>query len=63
MGGHVFFEYMSFRMTSITGTIVLREVMLCRRTCLAEVHVFRMTYPQDDVSYWNACYTGGQVFL
>ena len=43
--------------------------MLCKRTCiigrtcLAGVHVFRVEYLSGDVSYWNACSTGGQVLL
>ena len=35
MGGHVFLEYMSFRMTCFMSAYVLREVMYCRRKCLA----------------------------
>ena len=34
MGGHVFLDHMSFRMTCIMIAYVLREVMLCCRKCL-----------------------------
>ena len=33
MSGHVFLEYMSFRMTYLMRAYVLRKVMLCRRKC------------------------------
>ena len=54
MGGHVFLEDMSFRMTCITGTFV--EVMLCKTTCIMEGHVLQECMSsgwhifQDDVS-------------
>ena len=67
MGGPSFLEYMSFRMTCITETFVLREVMLCwttcikgkscRSACLQNGISFRM------MSYWNAYFTGGKVLL
>ena len=34
MGGHDFLDYMSFRMTRVMITYVLREVMLCCKKCL-----------------------------
>ena len=33
-GGHVFLEYMSFRLTRFMRAYVLREVMLCWSKCL-----------------------------
>ena len=55
---------MSFKITCIMGTFVLREVTLCRTYFMGGYvmssgwHIF-----QDDVSYWNASFTGGHVLL
>ena len=62
-GGHIFLECISFRMTCIMGTFVLREVMLSRRTCIMGGHVSQECMSsgwyifQDDVSYCNAYFT------
>ena len=59
MGGYVVLEYMSFRMTCLRGTLVLRKVMLCRKmSCRSACLIF-----QDDASYWNAFFTGEHVLL
>ena len=48
-------EYMSFRMTCITGTFVLKKVMLCRTARIMGVHVLQECMSsgwhifQDDV--------------
>ena len=73
MGGHVFLEYMSFRMTCLMGAYILREVMLCRRKyliggvggggghVLVECMPSRWHILQDDVFYWKTCLTGGHI--
>ena len=51
------------------GTFVLKEVMFCRRACIVAGQVLQeCTFSgwhifQDNVSYWNARFTGGQVLL
>ena len=52
---------MSFWITCITGIFVLMEVMLCKRICLAGVHVFRIAYLIMCFTGMNV--TGGQVLL
>ena len=50
MGGHVFLEYMSFRITCLMRAIclkgdhVLLEEMSYGRSCIGGVHVFKMAY-------------------
>ena len=52
MGGHVFLDYMSFRMTCqcLMRAFILRVVIICRR----KYHVGRWTcigaYLHDDIS-------------
>ena len=61
-------EYMSFRMTCITGAFVLREVILCRRTCTMGGHILQECMSsgwhilEDDV-YNCKTYFIGQVLL
>ena len=54
---HVFQDNMNHR------KICLMKVMLCRRKCLAGVHVLGWHIFQDDVFYWNACFKGGQILF
>ena len=46
MGGQVIQEYMSFRMTCIMGTFVLKKIMLSRTTLW------------ENMFYWMAYLTG-----
>ena len=60
---------MSFKIICITGIFVLREVMLCRKTCIMGGHVLQECMSsgwhifQDDVSYLNACFTKDRSYL
>ena len=77
MGGHVVSEYMYFWMTCLTGTSVLRDVMLywaciiggyVLQECMSSGwHIFRMMGPtgvhvlQEDWSYLRVGLIGGHV--
>ena len=61
MGGHVFLEYMSFRMTCIMGTFVIRKVMLCRRTCIMGGHVLQVCMYSGWYIFQDMCLTGMHV--
>ena len=39
MVGHVFLEYMSFKLTHVMRVYMLRKVMLCCSKCLVGGHV------------------------
>ena len=54
MGGHVFLEYVSFMMTCIMETFVLREIMLCS---FVGGHVL-----WEDMSSSSACLQNGIFF-
>ena len=58
MGGHVFLEYKSFRMTCLMRAYVLREVMLCRRKCLVGGHEDTL---YEERFYWRVCLIGSHV--
>ena len=67
MGGHVFLEYMSIRMTCITGIFVLWEDTSCKSACLQDSISFRtmcftrMHVLQEDRSYLRVCLIRGHV--
>ena len=64
MGGHVFLEYMSFRMTCLMRAYALKVVMLCRRKCHVGGHVLMECISSERhilqyvVFYWKTFLTG-----
>ena len=59
--GHVFLEYMSFKMTCITGTFISREVMLYRRTCIMRGHVLQVCMYSGCHIFQDDVFTGMHV--
>ena len=58
MSGHVFLDYMSFRMTCLMRAHVLREVMLCRRKCFVVDHENTLN---EERFYWTVCFIGNHL--
>ena len=69
MGGHLFLEYMSFRMICLMRAIVLSEVMCDSRICVMGGHALMECMSsvwyilQYVVLYLKTCLTGGYVLL
>ena len=63
MGGHVFLEYMSFRITHLMRAYAIRVVMLCRRKCHVGGHDWWSACLQDGISYNMFCFTGKHFLL
>ena len=67
MGGHVFLECMSIRMTCPMRAYVLREVMLCTRKFLWEAmrwwSVYQITCLFVGIRYRRACLAVQDVLL
>ena len=62
-GRTCFLKYMSFRITGTMGRFALGKSCFLGGHVLQECTSFVWHIFQDDVSYWNACFTGGQILL